>query len=744
MKNRDLSNVYHLNSNVFLYIFLNQKSRMKKLSFLLVSSLLLLFSCQTINEQTKVNLDYPETTKTDHADAYHGVEVPDPYQWLEDDRSEETGQWVKAQNELTFGYLENIPFRTALQDRIEQLMDYEKISAPFKEGNYEYYYKNDGLQDHSVLYRTPIDQSNAEPEVFLDPNTFSEDGTIALRGVFFTKDGSLAAYMITEGGSDWRKIMIMDVESKKILEDPLIDVKFSGLSWKGKEGFFYSSYDNPKESSELSAKTQYHKLYYHRLGTSQDQDELVFGGEKQPNRYIFGNVTEDEKYLVVSAAQNTSGNQLYVKDLAKPSAKFIQLQDDYMARCSFTDNVGSIFYLLTNIEAPNYRLVSVDLSKPRQVNWKDVVPESENVLRAGTGGGKIFANYLVDAKTAIKQYSMDGQLEREVELPGIGSAFGFGGKKEDTDFYYTFTSFTYPSTIYKYDIASGKSTLYRQSEVEFKPENYETKQVFYTSKDGTKVPMFIVHKKGLELNGKNPTFLYAYGGFNISLTPSFSASRIVWLENGGVYAQPNLRGGGEYGEKWHQAGTKMNKQNVFDDFIAAGEYLIKEGYTSNDYLAISGGSNGGLLVGATMTQRPDLAKVALPAVGVMDMLKYHTFTSGAGWAADYGTAEDSPEMFEYLKNYSPYHALKPGINYPATLVTTADHDDRVVPAHSFKFAARLQEYHEGNNPVLIRIETKAGHGSVSTTQQIELAADRYAFVWHNMGITPEFAQEMLN
>ena len=718
---------------------------MKRLKILLGLSMLFVFSCRTtVDEQRQTPLVYPETQQKDHIDTYHGTDVPDPYQWLEDDLSEETGQWVEAQNEVTFGFLEKIPFRIALQDRIEQLMDYERVSAPFKEGNYEYYYKNDGLQNHSVLYRTPTNQVASGTEVFLDPNTFSEDGTTGLRGVFFTKDGSLAAYMITEGGSDWRKIIVIDATTKEVIGDTLIDVKFSGLSWKGNEGFYYSSYDNPKESSELSAKTQYHKLYYHKLGTAQSEDKLVFGGEKQPNRYIGGGVTEDQSYLVVSAAQNTSGSRLYVKDLRKPNSDFILMQEDYMATCDYVDNIGSKFFLSTNIGAPNYRLVSVDLSTPTQANWKDVIPETENVLRVSTGGGKLFANYLVDAKTAVKQYDMDGNLEREIALPGIGSASGFGAKKDDTDFYYNFTSFTYPPTIFKYDIASGESTLYRQPDVNFNADDYETKQIFYTSKDGTKVPMFIVHKKGLKMNGENPTYLYAYGGFNISLTPRFSASQIVWLENGGIFAQPNIRGGGEYGEKWHLAGTQMNKQNVFDDFIAAGEYLINEGYTSSDYLAIAGGSNGGLLVGATMAQRPELAKVALPAVGVMDMLKYHTFTAGAGWAADYGTAEDSPEMFEYLKQYSPYHALKPGTAYPATMVTTADHDDRVVPAHSFKFAARLQECHEGKNPVVIRIQTKAGHGSVSTKQQIELAADRYAFIWYNMGVTPEFTEEVLN
>jgi len=705
---------------------------------LFLSVILISFSCQTesnVKDMKISPLEYPTIKKTDHIDTYHGVDVPDPYVWLEDDKSDETAAWVKSQNDVTFGLLDKVDFRKNLENRIEELLDYERISAPFVEGDYEYYYLNEGLQDHSVVYRNKIGEEDKPSEVFIDPNGFSEDGTTALRGIFFTQDGSLAAHMITEGGSDWRKIIVRDAVTKEVMEDTLIDVKFSGLSWLGKEGFYYSSYDNDEATSELSAKTQHHKLYYHKLGTNQSTDQLVYGGAAQPNRYISGYVTEDQKYLVVSAAQNTSGNRVYVRRISGDS-QWILLQEDYLKTLDYLDNEGEDFYFSTNIDAPNYRVVKINLSKPKQ--WTDIIPESKNVLRANTGGGKIFANYLVDAKTQIKQFKMDGTLEREVQLPGIGSAGGFGAKKTDTDLYYSFTSFTYPTTIFKYDIASGQSVMYRESKVQFNPEDYETKQVFYASKDGTKIPMFITHKKGLVMDGNNPTYLYAYGGFNISLTPSFSSSRIVWLENGGIYAQPNLRGGGEYGEEWHLAGTKMSKQNVFDDFIAAAEYLKDNGYTSTKYLAIAGGSNGGLLVGATMTQRPDLAQVALPAVGVLDMLKYHTFTSGAGWAADYGTAEDSPEMFEYLKTYSPYHALVPGTAYPATMITTADHDDRVVPAHSFKFASRLQEYHEGDNPVVIRVQTNAGHGSVSTKQVIELTSDVYAFTWSNMGVEPIF------
>ena len=679
-------------------------------------------------------INYPDTRESDHVDIYHGVEVADPYRWLEDDMSDETADWVKTQNKSTFRYLNKIRFRRKLEKRIKSLNNYEKVGAPFKEGEFEYFYKNTGLQNHSIVYRQPVGNSE-KPEVFLDPNKFSKDGTVALRGLSFSEDASLATYMITEGGSDWRKILVIDVETQKIIEDTLKDVKFSGVSWRGNKGFYYSSYDNPKDKSALSAKTQLHKLYYHRLGTSQSADQLVYGGEKHPNRYISGYVTEDQNYLVISASQNTSGNQIYVMDLNNPNQTIVQLEDDYFSRCSVVDNDGSKFFLYTNIDAPKYRLISVKLNRPSK--WIDVIPESENVLRVGSGGGYFFANYLVDAKSEIKQFNYKGALVRTVKLPGIGSAGGFGAKKDEKELYYSFSSYTYPSTIFKYDIEKGESSLYRKPKIDFEPSNYVTEQVFYQSKDFTKISMFITYKKGLERNGQNPTILYGYGGFNISQTPRFSTTNIVWLENGGVYAVANLRGGGEYGEKWHLAGTKLNKQNVFDDFIFAGEFLVDNGYTSNEYLAIRGGSNGGLLVGATMIQRPDLMKVAIPAVGVMDMLRYHQFTAGAGWAADYGTADDSPEMFEYLRKYSPVHALVSGVSYPATLVTTSDHDDRVVPAHSFKFIAGLQKAHTGDNPVLIRIQTNAGHGSVSMDQRMKLSADIFAFIWKNMGVTPK-------
>ena len=686
-------------------------------------------SCET-------SIQYPETKKITHSDFYHGIEVSDPYRWLEDDMSNETGEWVKIQNKVTSKFLGKIGFRKKLERRIKKLNDYEKIGAPFKEGDYEYFYKNSGLQNHSVVYRKRIG-SDENPEVFIDPNTFSKDGTVALRGLSFTKDGSLLAYMITDGGSDWRKIIVMNTKTKEIIGDTLKDVKFSGLSWKNNDGFFYSSYDNPSEEnkSELSAKTQYHKLYYHRLNTTQAQDKLVYGGNKQPNRYVSGSVTEDQRYLAIYAGQNTSGRQLYIQDLAVTGSKPIKIQGDYFARASVITNKNKTFYLYTNIDAPNGRIVSVDLSSPNI--WKDVVSETENVMYPSSGGGNLFIRYLVDAKSQIMQFDLNGKIIREIELPAIGSAYGFSAKEDEDDLYYSFSSYTYPSTIFNYNIESGESNLYRQPEIDFEPRDYITEQVFYKSKDQTTVPMFITYKKGLNRNSANPTILYGYGGFNISQTPGFSATNIAWLENGGVYAVANIRGGGEYGKKWHKAGTQMNKQNVFDDFIAAAEYLISENYTSSEYLAIRGGSNGGLLVAAVMIQRPELFKVAIPAVGVLDMLRYHQFTAGAGWSDDYGTADDSKEMFKYLLKYSPVHALKPDTNYPATLVTTADHDDRVVPAHSFKFAARLQEYHAGESPVLIRIQTRGGHGSVSMDQRMELYADVFSFIWYNMGSRPK-------
>jgi prolyl oligopeptidase len=710
---------------------------MYKFSILFLLTLSLL-GCSKPKENVP-SMKYPVTEKANTVDTLFGIAVSDPYRWLEDDTAKATANWVKAQNEVTFGFLEKIPYRETIKERLKELYSYERLSAPFKEGDFYYFYKNDGLQNQSVLYRKKGE--DGIPEVFLDPNTFSKDGTTALAGISFCQDGSLAAYQISEGGSDWRKVIVINTKDKTVVEDTLRDVKFSSIAWKGKEGFYYSSYDKPK-GSELSAKTQFHKLYFHHLRATQSTDQLIFGGEQTPRRYVGAGLTEDERFLIVSASTSTTGNELYIQDLKDPKGKLITVVGNFNNDHNVIDNDGSRLIIQTNLNAPNNKIIEVDFAKPSIENWKDIVPETENAMQSvGTANKKMFVNYLKDAKTLIKQFDYHGKLDREVELPGIGTAAGLKGKVTDKHAYYSFTSFTYPTSIFKYDIASGKSSLYEKPKVDFNPDDYETNQVFYTSKDGTKVPMFIVHKKGIERNEKNPTMLYAYGGFGISLTPSFNTARIVWLENGGVYAQPNLRGGGEYGEKWHLAGTKMNKQNVFDDFIAAGEFLIAEKYTSSPYLAVSGGSNGGLLVGATMTQRPDLMKVALPAVGVMDMLRYHKFTAGAGWAYDYGTADDSKEMLQYLKKYSPIHSLKPNINYPATMVTTADHDDRVVPAHSFKFAASLQENQTGDNPVLIRIETKSGHGSSNLSKAIEGTADQYAFTWYNMGIIPPLAKK---
>jgi len=687
----------------------------------------------TMNAQTSkgpVKLKYPDTRKTETNDTYFGTNVKDPYRWLEDDRSAETAAWVKAENEVTYKYLSQIPFRDALKARLEKLWNYEKISAPFKEGNYTYYTKNNGLQNQSVIYRK---DASGKEEMFLDPNTFSKDGTTSLGGLDFSRDGSKVAYSISEGGSDWRKVIIMDAITKKVIEDTLLDVKFSGVSWKGNDGFYYSSYDKPT-GSELSAKTDQHKLYYHKLGTSQKDDKVVFGLD-QKRRYVGGSVTEDDKYLVITAANSTSGNELYVKDLSNPNSPLITILDNFNSDSYIMENEGGKLYIMTNLNAPNRRIVTTDISNPKPENWKDFIAETENVLSPSTGAGYFFANYMKDAVSVVKQYDYNGKLIREVQLPGVGTASGFGGKKEVKTLYFYFTNYTTPGTIYSYDPKTGKSEIYQKPKVDFNSEDYTSKQVFYTSKDGTKIPMIITYKKGTKLDGKNPTILYGYGGFNASLTPSFSISNAVWLESGGIYAVPNLRGGGEYGKKWHDAGTKLQKQNVFDDFIAAAEYLIANKYTSKDFLAIRGGSNGGLLVGATMTQRPDLMKVALPAVGVMDMLRYHTFTAGAGWAYDYGTAEDNKEMFDYLKGYSPVHNVKKGVQYPATLVTTGDHDDRVVPAHSFKFAAELQEKQTGNNPILIRIDVNAGHGAgKSVAASIQESVDIFAFTLYNMGI----------
>ncbi|ANH59700.1 prolyl oligopeptidase family serine peptidase [Dokdonia donghaensis] len=714
---------------------------MKKLVLFALATTAIISCNQDAEKQsTSMAVTYTETKKVDTVDTYFGTEVQDPYRWLEDDRSEETMDWVKRENNTTQDYLKNIPFRAELKDRLATLWNYEKVGSPFKEGDYTYFYKNDGLQNQYVIYRYKTGEDPSTATVFLDPNTFAEDGTISLGGASFSEDGSILAYAISEGGSDWRKILVMDTEKKEIVEDTLVDVKFSGMSWYKNEGFYYSSYDKPK-GSELSAKTDQHKLYYHKLGTAQSTDKLIFGGTAaEKHRYVGGNVTKDNRYLLVSARSSTSGGKLFIKDLTKPDSDFVTILGHEDSDSYVLENVGSKLFIATNLDAPNMRVVTVDASNPTPENWVDFIPETENVLSPSTGGESFFARYMVDAVSKVKQYDYNGKLVRDVELPGVGSVGGFGAEKDEKELYYSFSNYKTPGSIYKYDIASGTSELFIKPAIDFDPEAYESKQVFYNSKDGTTVPMIITYKKGTELNGKNPTILYAYGGFNVSLTPSFSIANAVWMEQGGVYAVPNLRGGGEYGKKWHDAGTKMQKQNVFDDFIAAAEYLIDNKYTSKKYLAIRGGSNGGLLVGATMTQRPDLMQVALPAVGVMDMLRYHTFTAGAGWAYDYGTAEDSKEMFEYLKGYSPVHNVKAGTSYPATMVTTGDHDDRVVPAHSFKFAAELQEKQAGDAPVLIRIETDAGHGAgTPVAKTIEQYADIFGFTLYNMGyeVLPE-------
>lgn len=703
-------------------------------------AVLALAACQPEKKADPVT--YPETAQKDCVLTYFDTELNDPYMWLENDRSAETEAWVEEQNGVTFGYLDSIPFREQLKGRLEKLWNYEKIGSPFKRGEYTYFAKNDGLQNQYVYYRQ---KGGEDPQVFLDPNTFSEDGTTSLAGLSFTEDGTLAAYSISEGGSDWRKVIVIETENLTRVEDTLVDVKFSGISWRGKEGFYYSSYDKP-EGSELSAKTDQHKLYFHRLGTDQKDDKIVFGGtEAQKHRYVGGYVSEDDRYLFISASVATSGNKLFMKDLKSKNSPLITIQGDDEADTYVMENEGSRLFLVTNRNAPNKKIVSVDASNPAVENWVDFIPETEHVLTAGSGGGYFFTKYMVDAISKVYQYDMDGNKVRDIKLPGVGTANGFGGEKDEKEFYFSFTNYNTPGSTYKYNVETGEYEQYWKPEIDFNPEDYTSTQVFYTSKDGTKVPMIITHKKGLELDGKNPTILYGYGGFNISLQPSFSITNAVWMEQGGVYAVPNLRGGGEYGKEWHDAGTKMQKQNVFDDFIAAAEYLIDNNYTSSDYLAIRGGSNGGLLVGATMTQRPELMKVALPAVGVLDMLRYHTFTAGAGWAYDYGTAEDSPEMFEYLKGYSPVHNVKEGVEYPATLVTTGDHDDRVVPAHSFKFAAQLQAKQAGDNPTLIRIETDAGHGAgTPVSKTIEQYSDIFGFTLFNMGFTELPNKAVLN
>jgi prolyl oligopeptidase len=684
---------------------------------------------------------YPVTNKGTQTDVFFSKTVADPYRWLEDDRSAETADWVARQNAVTNAYLSKIPFREMIRRRLTELWNYEKFSAPFKEGDWTYFYKNDGLQNQSVLYRQ---KENGTPEVFLDPNKFSADATTSLAGIEFTKDGSLCAFQISEGGSDWRKVIVMDTRTKKQIGDTLMDVKFSGLSWFQNEGFFYSSYDKPKEGSQLAGMTDQHKLYWHKLGTPQSADKLVFGGSQTPRRYVGGYMTEDQRHLVVTASQATYGNELYIANVQKgigdePKLDIVPVVTGFENEQEVVYAEDGTLYILTNAGAPNRKLVTASANAPQPANWKELIPQTDFPLSVSTGGRKLFAQYLKDAVSEVQQYSLDGKRERTITLPGLGSAGGFSGKRDEKELYYSFTNYIYPPTIFRYTIGEGKSDVYKKPAVKFDPEKFESRQVFYVSKDGARVPMIVSHRKGVQLNGSNPTMLYGYGGFNVSLTPSFGVSAVAFMEAGGVYAVANLRGGGEYGDAWHNAGTKLQKQNVFDDFIAAAEYLIENKYTTRERLAISGGSNGGLLVGATMLQRPDLFRVAFPAVGVLDMLRYHKFTAGAGWAYDYGTADDNEEMFNYLYKYSPVHNTKKGTCYPATMVTTADHDDRVVPAHSFKFAAALQEAQGCDNPALIRIDVKAGHGAGKPTSMIIAeATDKWSFLFWNMGVTPAF------
>jgi prolyl oligopeptidase len=694
--------------------------------------LLVMTACQT---QPKLN--YPETAREDVTDNYFGTEVAEPYRWLENDTSAATGQWVIAQNELTYSYLDNIKFRPALKERLTKIYDYPKYGSPFKKNDKYYFFKNDGLQNQSVLYSQA--SLDAEPEVLLDPNKLSDDGTVALSQIAFSNNGKYLAYSIARSGSDWNEIYIMDLATKTLLKDVIKWVKFSGIAWQA-DGFYYSAYDAPVAGKEFSNKNEYHKIYFHKVGEAQTADKLIFENKKFPLRNCGAAVTEDEKYLIISETESTSGNSLHIKDLSKPNAPLVTLEAGFENDYGVVDHVNGKLYVITNWKASNQQLMEVDPAKPARENWKTILPETENVLEGvSILGGKIVAEYLQDASNHVYTYDFTGKKLAEVELPAIGTVGGFSGDKDDNEAFYTFTSFTFPPTIYRYDVAQNKSEVFRKTEVNFNPEDYVSEQQFYTSKDGTKVPMFITYKKGLKKNGKNPTMLYGYGGFNISLNPSFSVARIPFLEQGGIYVVANIRGGGEYGEKWHKAGTKMQKQNVFDDFIGAAEYLIAQKYTSPEKLAINGGSNGGLLIGACMTQRPDLFAVAIPEVGVLDMLRYQKFTIGWAWATDYGTSEESKEMFEYLKAYSPLHNVKEGVKYPATMVMTGDHDDRVVPAHSFKFAATLQHANTGNYPSLIRIDTKAGHGAGKPIAKvIEAQADMWAFVMYNLGMNPKF------
>ncbi len=707
---------------------------MKNLLLPLPLLVFLLFSCKQNSNPSQWN--YPVTKKVDTVDKYHGVSVPDPYRWLENDTSKETAEWVAAQNKVTSEYLSKIPFREKIRERLTKIWNYTKMSTPFKEGNRYFYFKNDGLQNQDILYVT--EDLAKEGKIFFDINKLSADGTVALAGMEFSKDGKYMAYSIARGGSDWSEIFVKDATTGNDLKDKLNWVKFSGISWY-KDGFYYSRYDEPTKGKELSNVNEFHKVYYHKLGTEQKQDVLVYENKNFPKRNYGAGVTDDEKYLILSETEATDGEALYVKDLAKPNAEFVKIAEGFKYSYGVLDHQDGKLLVRTNHNAPRYKLIAIDLKDPKPEKWTDVIPEKQDVLEGiMIAGGKMLVSYMRDVHTVVEICDLSGKKTGEIELPTLGQIISFSTKKKENIAFYTFTSYTFPATIFKYDIKENKSEMFFQPKIDFDASQYETKQVLYISKDGTKVPMDLVYKKGIKLDGSNPVMIYGYGGFNVSYPPNFSITRLIWLENGGIYANAHIRGGGEYGEEWHQAGTVLKKQNVFDDFITAAEFLIKEKYTSPDKIAIMGGSNGGLLIAAVINQRPDLYKVAFPMVGVLDMLRFHKFTIGWAWCGDYGSS-DNKEQFEYLYKYSPLHNIKSGVEYPATMVITADHDDRVVPAHSFKYAATLQEKYKGKNPALIRIETMAGHGAgKSTVKKIEEQTDIWSFALFNIGITPKY------
>jgi prolyl oligopeptidase len=690
-----------------------------------------------INVLVYPQIKYPHPSKDNVKDNYFGTVVPDPYRWMENDTSAAAKKWVEEENKITFDYLDKIPFRDKIKERLEKLYDYQRYSAPFKGGDRYFFFKNDGLQNQSILYiQNDLDSA---PQLFLDPNKFSEDGTVSLTTYSFSKDGRYFAYGTASGGSDWNEFHIMDVQTKKNLSDDLKWIKFSGIAWY-KDGFFYSRYPIPAKGKELTSSNEFQKVYYHKIGTPQSNDIFIYGDDSNSKMTFSAQTTEDERFLIIYPSQGTSNNAVLVSDLSNPNSKVIPVIANFDNNYSVVDNIGDKLLVLTDKNAPRYRLVLIDPLQPEEANWKEVLPEEKSVLQSATiAGEKLISLYMQDANSHVYISDMNGKNKEEIKLPSIGTINEFTGKKEDKTAFYSFTSFTFPPTIYRFNVDTKQSTIYRKPDLDFNFDDYITEQVFYKSKDGTKIPMFIVYKKGMERNGKNPAYLYSYGGFNISLNPTFSASRLILLENGGIFAMPNIRGGGEYGEAWHKAGTRLHKQNVFDDFIYAAKYLIKEKYTSSKYLAISGASNGGLLVGAVTNQQPELFRVAFPAVGVMDMLRFQKFTIGWAWVSDYGSSEESKQMFQALYKYSPLHNISSKKNYPAMLITTADHDDRVVPAHSFKYTATLQEKYKGNNPILIRIETRAGHGAGKPISKvIEEQADMWSFMFYNMGITPKY------